>query len=533
VLANQDGDRQIPSVISFKEDQQFHGVEARTQLIRNASNTIANFRDLLSTSYARTDPTSSHNSAHVLEKDGFPIFRISTAREGAEESEEMDVSVSKAVQIHLGRLKDSAEDFLGRPVTGAVLTVPTDFSEKQQQALREAAMLARLNVVQVIHEPIAAILAYSTLEHSEENDNILVADFGGLRSDVAVVSSRGGLYTMLATSHDLELGGAQLDDALAEFFAKEFQKKNKVDMRTNARAMTKLRLEAESAKKTLSTSTTATTGVDSLDHGIDFHFAVNRLRFEMVTKKYVDQMLHLVEQVVKKANLDVLQISKVILSGGQSHMPKLASRVAALFPETTQILSPAFLLTAIDPSELCARGAALQGSIIPKSDKTEIEHSIHPVVTSAPHLSKAIGYMRPDGTLNMLMDANTPLPARKSSVFSAPPEGGNVVIRIAEGREEIITSTPQKLTNGTDHKAEKEDSDTESDEDEDEPAEIRELRLGVENVLGEFVMKDVKPKAKLELTITIDADLNSNFTLREVGGSGGIRGQIGGVDVDT
>lgn len=213
---------------------------------------------------------------------------------------------------HIRRLVASASDFLGRPVNAAVMTIPTDFTDSQKEALLEAAKIADLEVLQLIHEPTAAVLAYTAREETSKKDkNIVVADFGGTRSDATVITSRGGMYTILATTHDLELGGNQLDDVLIEYFAKEFIKKNKVDPRETPRGLAKLKSEIEFTKKTLSLSTSATISIDSLAEGYDFHGLINRSRYELLSKKVFDQMVKLVETVITKAGLDLLDIDEV------------------------------------------------------------------------------------------------------------------------------------------------------------------------------------------------------------------------------
>ena len=216
---------------------------------------------------------------------------------------------------HLRRLVSSASDFLGRTVNAAVITVPTDFTDAQRKALTAAAKAANLEVLQFIHEPTAAVLAYSAREGNLSTDkNIVVADFGGTRSDAAIITSRGGMYTILATAHDYELGGHKLDDVLVEYFAKEFQKRNKVDPRDTPRGLAKLKQEVEWTKKTLSLSSTATISIDSLAEGHDFHSNVNRTRYELLSKKVFDQMVKLVETAVSKAGLDLLDIDEVSIS---------------------------------------------------------------------------------------------------------------------------------------------------------------------------------------------------------------------------
>lgn len=167
-------------------------------------------------------------------------------------------------------------------------------------------------MLQFISEPVAAVLAYDARAESQISDKIVVvADLGGTRSDIAVIASRGGIYSVLATAHDYDFNGAKLDDVLIDHFAKEFIKKNKTDPRENPRSLAKLKLEAEATKKALSLSSNASISVESLADGIDFSSTINRTRYELLASKIFAGFTRLIEGAVKKAELDVLDIDEV------------------------------------------------------------------------------------------------------------------------------------------------------------------------------------------------------------------------------
>lgn len=175
-----------------------------------------------------------------------------------------------------------------------------------------AAKNAGIEVLQFINEPVAAALTYDARPDAKISDkNIVVADLGGTRSDVAVIASRGGIYTILATTHDYALGGAQLDQVLVDYFAKEFLKAHKVDPRENARSLAKLKLEAEATKKALSLGSSASIGIESLAEGIDFSSTVNRTRYDLLAGKVFGAFTRLIEDAVRKAELDLLDIDEV------------------------------------------------------------------------------------------------------------------------------------------------------------------------------------------------------------------------------
>jgi len=221
--------------------------------------------------------------------------------------------VSEIATRHIRRLAASATEFLGKKVNAAVVTVPTDFSEEQKEALSKASKAAGVEVLQFISEPTAAVLAYDARPEAKISDKtIVVADLGGTRSDVAVIASRGGMYSIISTSHEYETGGSQLDQVLVDHFAKEFIKKNKTDPRGNQRSLAKLKLEAEATKKALSIGGNASFSAESLADGIDFTSTINRLRYETLANKVFGSFSRLIEEAVRKAELDILDIDEVL-----------------------------------------------------------------------------------------------------------------------------------------------------------------------------------------------------------------------------
>ncbi|KAJ0356428.1 hypothetical protein KNSL1_000139 [Colletotrichum chrysophilum] len=520
VIANEDGDRQIPTILSYVDGDEYYGAQAKNFLIRNPDNTIAYFKDFLGKEFKSIDPTHNHASAHPKDDDGTISFTVKD-KEGAEEPS--TVPVSEVATRYIRRLVGSASDYLGKKVTSAVVSVPTNFSDKQKEALVKAANDAGLEVLQIISDPISAVLAYDARPEAEVKDKIVVvADLGGTRSDVAVVASRGGMYTILATAHDYDFSGSHLDQVLMDHFAKEFIKKHNVDPRENARSLAKLKLESESTKKALSLGTNASFSVESLADGFDFTSTINRLRYEMSARKVFEGFNRLVEGVVKKAELDVLDIDEVILSGGTAHTPRIAANFANVFPESTQIIAPSTAPSAINPSELGARGAALQASLIQEYEADDIDQSTHAAVTTVKHIANAIGVVGADEEFVPVVPAETAVPARRTIQLSGPKDGGDVLIRIVEGGAHIKVTKPEPKakpeTNGDD-----EDSDFDSEEEEEE---TREKIWKVGPTLAETAVRGVGKGSKVEVTINVAADLGLTITAREVGGKGGVRGTV-------
>lgn len=535
VIANEEGDRQIPSILSYIGGEEYQGTQAKAQLVRNPRNTVAYFRDYLGKSFAEVDPTPCHASAHPVEVEGGKSVGFSVQENEGEEASKTTLTVSEVATRHLKKLKKSASDYLGKEVNAAVITVPSDFSDDQKASLSAAANKAGVEVLQFIAEPISALLAHdakiqqqasgsSKAQDQQKDKVIVVADLGGTRSDVAVVASRGGMYTTLATAHDYELGGATLDRILVEYAAKEFLKKHKTakDPRTNERSLAKLTLEAESVKKSLSIGASANFSIESLSDGFDFSLAVNRSRFELLANKNFTSFTRLVESAVQKADLDVLDVDEILLGGGTSHVPKIASNFQSHFSESTMVIAPSTSTTAINPSELSARGAAIQASLIAEFEKEQVEESTEAVVTVTPHLHHAIGLVtgvEGKEEFIVVVEQDTPVPVRRTANIEVK-DGGDVLVRLAEGFREIkVTKEEKPATNGT--KA----SDDEDSEDE-EPEESREKVWKTSQLLAEAGLKGIKKGGKVEVQINVAADMSVTLVCREVGGKGGVRGVV-------
>ena len=308
VIANEEGDRQIPSVLSYIEGEEYLGTQAKSQLVRNSKNTVAYFRDYLGKEYDSIDPTPCQASAHPQKHGSTVAFSIQDKDSEAQNI----VTVLDITTRHIRRLASSASSFLGKKVNAAVITVPTNVTDAQREALGEAAKAAGVDVLQMISEPTAAVLAYDARTEAKiEDKNVVVADFGGTRSDIAVVASRGGIYSILSTSHDYETAGVQLDQVLIDHFAKDFMKKNKTDPRQNERSLAKLKLQAEATKKALSLSGNSTCSVESLADGIDFRSTINRTRYELLAGKHFGAFTRMIEEAVRKADLDILDVDEV------------------------------------------------------------------------------------------------------------------------------------------------------------------------------------------------------------------------------
>lgn len=477
-------------------------------------------------------------------------------------SEPSVVPVVEVATRYLRRLVGSATDYLGRKVTSAVIALPTNVTEAQRQAIVQAAGAAGLEILQIITEPAAIAAAYHARIDAEAATGIVavdaatakdrfmvVVDLGGTRSDAAVVSSSAGITTVLAAVHDYEFVGAALDKVLIDHFAKEFAKRNKgVDPRDNERSLAKLRLEAEAAKKALSLGANASFSVESLADGIDFTSTINRIRYETLARPVFAGIDRLVASAVRKAGLDTIDIDLVLLAGGTAHTPRIAENLRALFAGTATVVAPSTVPTTTNPSELSARGAALQASLIRDFESDEVEQSAHQVVRTVQHTALAVGVVAvplaaaapaaaADGSVgSVATDVFTPIiaaesavPIRRAILLSGPKEGGDILLRFAEGSSHVhhipTEKKKPKTAKADDDDDDDDDSDDDSDDDDDEDDEGQRLKAWkAQDLLAEAALRNVGKNAKIEVAISIRADFSVSFTAREVGGKAAIRG---------
>lgn len=513
VIANPDGERSIPSVLSYVGSDEYHGGQALQQLVRNPKNTIVNFRDFIGLPFDQVDVSRCAHAAPAVEVDGKVGFVISRG-----EDKQETITVDEVVARHLRRLKLAAEDYIGSKVSEVVITVPTSFSAEQKEALKAAAGKVGLKIVQFINEPSAALLAHVEQFPFEHDVNVVVADFGGTRSDAAVIAVRNGIFTILATKHDTQLGGDNLDSELVEYFAKDFEKKNKSNPRKNVRSMAKLRAHASATKNTLSNATSATISIDSLADGFDYHASINRMRYELVTNKVFSQLAGFIDDVIAKAALDPLDISAILLCGGVSYSPKLATNLEFMFPESVQVLGPSSKQASSQPNELSASGAALQARLASEYDASELADALQPVVINTPHLPKAIGLVGAQGEFYPVLLAETSYPVQRKLTLKQAK--GDLLIGVYEGDHHVEERTVEPAEK--DESKPKDDDDEEwSDSEDDEPEIIREKLYTLSTKLMELGIKGVTNGVEVVFNINKDGllrvsarDLKSNAVVK-------------------
>jgi heat shock protein 1/8 len=315
IIANDQGNRTTPSYVAFTDTERLLGDAAKNQVAMNPSNTIFDAKRLIGRKY--DDPKIQQDLKHwpfkVVSDGGKPKIQIEHKGEVKKFAPE---EVSSMV---LTKMKETAEAYLGTSVRDAVVTVPAYFNDSQRQATKDAGVIAGLNVLRIINEPTAAALAYGLDKNLRGERNVLIFDLGGGTFDVSILTiDEGSLFEVRATAGDTHLGGEDFDHRLVNHLAEEFKRKYKKDLRSNPRALRRLRTAAERAKRTLSSSTEATVEIDALLDGIDFYTKVSRARFEELNADLFRGTLQPVEKALTDAKMDKGMIHDIVLVGGSN-----------------------------------------------------------------------------------------------------------------------------------------------------------------------------------------------------------------------
>ena len=417
VLENAEGQRTTPSVVAFLEkEEKLVGQPAKRQAVTNAEDTIFATKRLIGRTFE--DPSVKKD----IERAPFKIVK-SDKNDAWIEAKGKKYSPSQISAFILQKMKETAEKYLGQPVTKAVITVPAYFNDAQRQATKDAGKIAGLEVLRIINEPTAASLAYGL--DKKGGKKIAVYDLGGGTFDVSILEIGDGVFEVKSTNGDTFLGGEDFDDIIVDYLVSEFKKDNGINLKTDKLALQRLKEAAEKAKIELSSATQTeinlpfVTADKTGPKHINLKFT--RAKLEALVEKLIEKTLEPCKIALKDSGFSAAEINEVVLVGGMTRMPKIVETVKNFFGKEPN--------KSVNPDEVVAMGAAIQAGVLQGDVKDVLLLDVTPLSLGIETLGRVS---------TKLIDKNTTIPTKKSQVFSTAEDSQPAVsIRVLQGEREM------------------------------------------------------------------------------------------------